>query len=195
VTLYKASPGALAPYTAVTALEMGQRADSVLFDTLLLAADRWLSDGNSLERLNPLEAQQHGLLPASWLTGPTEAGWSIRESAVADPSGRYYFGAWLGPMPDGHASVGVYGSYAALEPLIGRYRQNAVRVYFPYPQKLPAPGAAAGLADTHGLMVMEFERERLAATAAHLRVSASTTQATTGAPAFAGPSGDAKMGP
>jgi hypothetical protein len=174
---------------------MRRRADSVLFDTLLLAVDRWLADGNSLARLTPLEAQRHGLLPASWITGPTAAGWSIRENPVADPSGRYDFGAWLGPMPDGHASVGVYGSYAALEPLIGRYRQNAVRVYFPYPQKLPAPGAGARLADMHGLMVIEFERERLAAAAAHVRVSASTTQATAGAPAFAGPSGDAKTGP
>jgi hypothetical protein len=176
VTLYKAAPGALAPYTTITALEMGQRADSVLFDTLLLAADRWLADGNSLERLNPLEVQQHGLLPASWLTGPIEAGWSIRENLVGDPSGRYHFGAWLGPMPGGHASVGVYGSYAALEPLIGRYRQNAVRVYFPYPP-LPAPEAAAGLADTHGLMVMEFDREGLAAAAAHARIFASTIHA------------------
>ena len=123
------------------------------------------------------------------------AGWSIRENQVADSSGRYYCGAWLGPMPDGHPSVGVYGSYAALEPIIGRYRQSAVRVYFPYPQNLPAPGAAPRPADMHGLMVMEFDQEGLAAAAAHIRASASTTKATTGAPAFAGLSGDAKAAP
>ena len=174
MTLYRVAPAALKPYTLVTALDMRRRADSVLFDTLLLAADRWLADGNSLARLTPLEAQQHGLLPASWITGPTAAGWSIRENYVTDPSERHFLGAWLGPMPDGHASVGVYGSYAALEPLIGRYRASAVRVYFPYPRELRASEAAAMPADTHGLMVIEFERERLAATAAHVRVSAST---------------------
>lgn len=195
VTLYRVAPAVLKPYALVTALDMRRRADSVLFDTLLLAADRWLADGNGLERLNPLAAQQRGLFPAAWLTGPTEAGWSIRDNLVADPSGRYYFGAWLGPMPGGHASVGVYGSYAALEPLIGRYRQSAVRVYFPYPRKLPAAGSAAEPADTHGLMVMEFEREGLAAAAAHVRVSASTTQAASGTPVVAGPSGEAKTGP
>jgi hypothetical protein len=42
----------------------------------------------------------------------------------------------------------------------------------------------------HGLMVIEFDREQLAAAAAQVRASASTTSAPVGAPAFA-----AKAGP
>ncbi|HEY6420267.1 MAG TPA: hypothetical protein VIX59_14820 [Candidatus Binataceae bacterium] len=162
VTLYRAAPGTLPPYAAATALQMEQRADSTLFDTLMLAADRWLSEGNTLARLTPLEAQAHGLLPSSWLAGPTMAGWSILENPVTDPSGRYFCGAWLGPMPDGRPSVGVFGSYAALEPLIARYRNRAAQIYFPYPHELRAPQQP----DTRGLMVIVFDRAQLAASAA-----------------------------
>ncbi|MGB8685016.1 MAG: hypothetical protein WCD12_19210 [Candidatus Binatus sp.] len=184
VTIYRAAPDALKPYAQVTALEMSRRADSVMFDTLVLAADRWLSDGNSLAGLTPLEAQRKGLLPDSWLTGPTAGGWSIQENPVTDPGGRYRLGAWLGPMPEGHASVGVYGSYAALEPIIQTYRHGALRVYFPYPHNLADGAVDARIAAMHGLMVVEFEREQLAAAAAQVRASASTTGSTTGAPAI-----------
>ena len=113
----------------------------------------------------------------------------MRENPVIDPSGRYHFGAWLGPIAGGHASVGVYGSYAALAPIIARYRQSAVRIYFPYPRDLPAAGADATFADMHGLMVIEFERAQLAAAAAQLRAAASNTKAALGAPAVAGLTG------
>jgi hypothetical protein len=170
---------------------MRLRADSVLFDTLVLAADRWLAEGNSLASLTPREAQRKGLIPASWRTGPTAAGWSIQENGVTDPKRRYYLGAWLGPMADGHVSVGVYGSYAALDSIVSRYRQRAVRIYFPYPSSLGVAGADARVREMHGLMVFEFDREQFAAAAAEVRASASTTDAGIGAPA---PASGAKMG-
>jgi hypothetical protein len=185
VTLYRAKPAALKPYAPVTALDMGRRSDSVLFDTLVLAADRWLSDRNRLASLTSLEAQRKGLLPDSWVTGPTAGGWAIQENPVTDPGRRYRLGAWLGPMGDGHASVGVYGSYAALEPIIDRYRLSAVRVYFPYPDKLAASVSSGRLADMHGLMVIEFDRVQLAAAAAQVRASVPTTRTTTSAPTLA----------
>ncbi|HEY6420268.1 MAG TPA: hypothetical protein VIX59_14825 [Candidatus Binataceae bacterium] len=164
VTLYHVARRALAPYATVTALQMEQQADSVLFDTLLLATDRWLSYGNSLARLTPLGAQWHGLLPLSWIAGPTMAGAAILENPVTDTSGRYFCGAWLGPMSDGRPSVGVFGSYAALEPIIARYRNRAAHIYFPYPHELRAPPQP----DTRGLMVMVFDRAQLAASASRL---------------------------
>jgi hypothetical protein len=88
-------------------------------------------------------------------------------------------------MGDGHASVGVYGSYAAVEPIIARYGQSAVRTYFPYPKTLDASRAADDhLGDRYGLMVMEFNREQLAAVAAQVRASAPATRKTTSAPAL-----------
>jgi hypothetical protein len=191
VTVYRVAPDALKPYASATAAEMRLRADSVLFDTLVLAADRWLAEGNSLASLTPREAQRKGLIPASWRTGPTAAGWSIQENGVTDPKRRYYLGAWLGPMADGHVSVGVYGSYAALDSIVSRYRQRAVRIYFPYPSSLGVAGADARVREMHGLMVFEFDREQFAAAAAEVRASASTTDAGIGAPA---PASGAKMG-
>ncbi len=180
VTLYRVAPEALKAYTSVTALEMSRRADSVLFDTLVLAADRLLSDGDSLASLTPLEAQRKGLLPDSWLTGPTASGWTIQENPVIDPGGRYHLGVWLGPMGDRNASVGVYGSYAALEPIVQRFQHSAVRIYFPYPKSLSDGLADDRIANMHGLMVVEFDREQLAAAAARIRGSASTTPRTSG---------------
>lgn len=197
VTIYHAAPAGLAPYAATTSLEMGQRADSTLFDALLLAADRWLATGNRLDHLNPLEAQQQNLLDASWLTGPIASGWSIRENPITDANGRYYFGAWLGAMPGGGAGVGVYGSYAALEPLIDRYRQNATRIYFPYPQNLfDVKSRAAIRNDTRGLMVMEFDQAALDTAAERARADMpKATPASTRTPSLIEPGGDAKARP
>jgi hypothetical protein len=176
VTLYRAAPDALARYASVTALQMEQQADSVLFDTLLLAADRWLARGDSLAGLTPLQAQRRGLLPASWITGPTEAGGSIIENPVEDSSGRYFLNAWIGPMADGRPSVGVYGSYAALEPIIARYQHSAAQVYFPYPRELRAPQPP----DSRGLMVIVLDRAQLESAARQVHISpASSASAVT----------------
>jgi hypothetical protein len=157
VTLYHASPEKLGQYANVTPLQMEQQADSALFDTLLRATDQWLAAGDSLDGLTPLQAQNKGLLPASWITGPTETGWAIVEDPVNDTTGRYRYNAWLGPMADGRPSVGIFGSYAGLKPIIARYRQNAAHIYFPYPHDLDA----APPANLRGLMVMEFDRAQL----------------------------------
>jgi hypothetical protein len=189
VTVYRVPQDALKPYASAIAADMRLRADSVLFDALVLAADRWLSEGNSLASLNPREAQRKGLLPASWRTGPTAAGWSIQENGVSDPKRRYYLGAWLGPMANGNVSVGVYGSYAALDSIVSRYRQRAAHVYFPYPARLDVTGVDARVKDMHGLMVIEFDREQFAAVAAEVTASVSTTHAIAGAPASAAKAG------
>ena len=187
VTIYRAPPSALAPYAHVGALEMRQRAASILFDTLLLAADRWLAAGNSIDTLNPLEAQQHKLLDPAWLAGPTAPGWSILENPVADSTGRYRYGAWLGAMTSGHAGVGVYSSYAALAPLIDRYREQAVQVYFPYPRKMDRDSRTIPI-DAHGLMVIEFDRSELDAAAAHIRMTEPAANAASRVPENTEPS-------
>lgn len=161
VTLYRATPATLAPYASVTALQMEQQADSLLFDTLVLATDRWLTSGNSLADLTPLRAQDKGLLPASWITGPTQGGWAIVEDPVADTSGRYRLNVWMGPMHERQPSVGVSGSYAALEPIIARYQSSAAHIYFPYPRELSDHPPA----DLRGLMVITFDRAQLEAAA------------------------------
>src|SRR5262249_44820414 len=120
VTIYRAAPIAFANYVDATALGMEQLAASRLFDSLLVAADRWIAKGLPLKDLNPLQAQQQKLLDGAWLTGPIESGWSIRQTALADATDRYASGVWLGEMSDHLVGVGVYGSCAALKSIIDR---------------------------------------------------------------------------
>jgi hypothetical protein len=86
-------------------------------------------------------------------------------------------------MGDGHVSVGVYGSYAALESIVSRYRQRAAHIYFPYPARLDVAGADARVDDMHGLMVIEFDREQFAVVASEVKALAARSDATAGAPA------------
>jgi hypothetical protein len=162
VSLYQAAPKELAAYKSSSATQLEQDADSVLFDRLLLAAVRLLA-GNDLAGLRPRQAQVLGLLPASWITGPTGTGSAIVDNPVDDSDGRYRYGAWLGAMENGRIGVGVYGSYAALEPLIERYRRSAAQVYFPYPRRLDQHA----LTDKRGLMVLEFDRADLESAERH----------------------------
>lgn len=172
VTLYSTPSATLAPYLNVTALQMEQQADAALFDTLLLATDRWLAAGNRLGDLTPLQAQWHGMLPTSWITGPLEEGSAILENPVEDSSGRYFLNVWLGPMPDGRVSVGVFGSYAALEPIIARYRHGAMNIYFPYPRLF----STSEPSDMWGLMVMVFDRAQLESAAQSARINTGSAE-------------------
>ncbi len=179
VALYQISPTALKPYDQVTALEMAQRTDSVVFDTLLLAADRWLSDGQSLARLTPFEAERQHLLGALRRTGPTILpGWLTGgNDTVMNSTKNSYCGAWLGQAADGRPGLGLYGTYAVLEPIMRRYQQDAVHIYFPYPHDLLSAGATLPRPDAHSSMLVVFDRDQLAAAAARIRASGSATLA------------------
>jgi hypothetical protein len=56
-------------------------------------------------------------------------------------------------------ALGVQGSYAALEPIIDKYRSYAAAVYFPYPQKLSATPPQG---DDPALMILAFDIDQLA---------------------------------
>jgi hypothetical protein len=53
----------------------------------------------------------------------------------------------------------VRGSYAALKPIIDKYRSYAVAAYFPYPDKLSATPPQG---DDPALMILVFEIDQLA---------------------------------
>lgn len=62
--------------------------------------------------------------------------------------------------------LGVYGSYADLEPTIERYRNTAAHIYFPYPHDLPARGTPVPPPSQWSFLEMEFNRAQVAAIAA-----------------------------
>lgn len=167
VTICRLSAAALKPYVGLTASQMRQEASSILFDQLVLAADRWLSEGNRLDALNPPAAEQRGLMPVSWRIGRMTEDRFVVDKSLADAGDKYCCGVWLGETADGRVGLGLYSSYRALEPLIDRYGEFANQTYFPYPAKL-APNVAPPAADTLGLMLMEFDRQGLEKAAARV---------------------------
>jgi hypothetical protein len=148
VWIYRASPASLASYRDKTALEMERLDAETRFDTLVAAARKYLADGRDPASLTPLAVQKLGLLPPNW---------------VSDPDVATNNGLWLGPRDGGLIGVGVVGSYDALAPLIAKYRDGAVQIYFPYPRALA--GNPKGNTFMR-MLVIVFNREGLARAAA-----------------------------
>jgi hypothetical protein len=70
---------------------------------------------------------------------------------------------WIGPWKDNGVSIGITGSYAALRPLIERYRGEATRIYFPFPTELRDHAIAP---EGSYVLMMMFDRAGLARAAA-----------------------------
>lgn len=122
ITLYRIAPQTLAPYRHMTAREMQRRAARTRFEALLLGAQRHLAEGDNTASLNPESAQQLGLLPQDWFSGPL--------LTVGDPFFHSRIG--LGPSKSNGIAVGAEGRYNALESIIQLYGADASRIYFPY---------------------------------------------------------------
>jgi hypothetical protein len=153
VTIYRASPVALAPYRQLTALDMETRADRERFETLVVAASRYLAGGHELAALNPRVAGRLGLIPPGW----------VRYDTV-----RAFNALWIGPWKDAGVSIGITGSYEALKPLLEKYRGDTSRIYFPFPTELRARSHLPE--GTYMIMIM-FDRAGLARAAAKAAAS------------------------
>jgi len=136
----------LSAYANVSAMKMEETFDEERFYSLLRAANEYIATAHPLSALAPRAVQDLGLLPPNW---------------VKDQEVRTRNGMWLGPWNDGRISVGIDGSFAALEPLIRKYQPYAHAVYFPYPRQLGTDGRIDNSAIR--LLIMVFDREALAA--------------------------------
>jgi len=123
VTVYHVPPAILESYRGLSAAEMEARMDEARFETLLIAANRYVMNHDDLKALTPREAMKLGFLPADWVD-PTD-------NKVSAHSG-----LWLGPVGGGQVGVGVVGSYNSVKRIIEKYSPYATRVYFPYPRTL-----------------------------------------------------------
>ena len=156
VRLYRIPPQMLAPYRQLTALEMQRRAARARFDTLLLAAQRYLAQGRDPAKLTPQAVQALGLVPLDWFGGKPFPEFS------GNPV--FHTGSMLAASRSNTLEVGIQGSYVALKPIIDRYGAQASAIYFPYPSRLTQP--AASLTNDDAMMVMEFDRVGLGRAAA-----------------------------
>lgn len=151
VTLYQLPAQLRAQWPSENPVVLQARAAAVRFDTLVAAAYGYVAGGHSLPHLSPLAAQQAGLLPPNWIGGPL-----LRS---AQKPGRMLDGLMLAPSQSHRVMLGVQGSYAALKPIVDKYRPYAAAIYFPYPHKLSAPPPQS---DDPALMTMVFEVDQLA---------------------------------
>lgn len=166
MSLYKIPPLQLAAYKGQTPLDLERRADSTRFDTLVVAANKYLERTGALAGLTPPVAYRLGLLPAGWLVGPPVPPYYFSQGSEL----RHDKGLWIGPWINGEASVGLEGSYDAIRPLIDKYRGSASQIFFPYPDQFSGTSdKAAGSA----LLVMVFDRVQLSRAAARIEASSS----------------------
>ncbi len=151
VTLYQLPAELRARWPDEDPVALQARAAAVRFDTLLAAAYGYVASGRALSDLSPLALQQAGLLPPNWVGGPL-----LRSSPTP---GLMLDGLMLGPSQPHCVALGVQGSYAALKPIIDKYRLYAAAIYFPYPRPL---SAAPPQGDVPALMTMVFDVDELA---------------------------------
>jgi hypothetical protein len=144
VTLYRIRPETLAPYRHLTALEMETRADSERLETLIVAANLYLAGGHDPAAIGAQALARLGLIPPGW----------VRDGPIIA------FNALLiSPWQHDGVSVGITGTYAALKPLIEKYRRDAQRIYFPFPTQLRD---GAKVPTSSEVFVMMFDRAGLA---------------------------------
>jgi hypothetical protein len=151
ITLYQLPTQLRAQWPDEDPVALQARAAAVRFDTLVAAAYGYLASGKRLPDLSPLAAQRAGLLPPNWVGGPL-----LRSAQVP---GVMLDGLMLAPGQSHRVALGVQGSYAALKPIIDKYRPYAAAIYFPYPRKLSATPPQG---DAPALMTMVFEVDQLA---------------------------------
>ena len=159
VTLYQLPAELRAQWPNEDPVALQARAAAVRFDTLLAAAYGFVTSGRSLSELSPLAVQQAGLLPPNWVGGPL-----LRSSPTP---GLMLDGLMVAPSQPHRVALGVRGSYAALKPIIDKYRPYAAAIYFPYPRALSATPPQG---DAPALMTMVFDVDQLAR-AAHAAAS------------------------
>jgi hypothetical protein len=151
VALYRVPEAILKAYRHANVVDFETRADAAWFVGLLTAANKYLSSGFELKKLSPARAAQLGLLPQD--TAAKSLADVELDRRIAGPM------LWLGPYRDNMVAIGLVGSSAAIQPLLGKYASDAAAVYFPYPDRL-ADFARSG--DTREVLLMAFERQGLA---------------------------------
>jgi hypothetical protein len=141
--------------------DLRRRFDTGRLVTLVAGAEKYLSDGGSLDSLSVLKAEQLNLIPKAALVGPPTLiipGLPIESKRNIDP--HLLDGVWLGKTPDGLVSVGAQVWYSAASPMVEQLRRVTSGIYYPYPDKLTA--SVLGTEEPSGWLLMTFTREQLA---------------------------------
>ncbi len=153
VTIYRVPLDRLDKYAKYTPAELQNAAARRRLQTLVNAANAYLAQGRSADKLNLFEASRLGLIPKLWLAGPLYSGYP---PDLGKKNGLILQGA-----KDGAITVGLWGSWPALEALRHEYA--------PYcrTSRLRKSWLTVNVAEWHLFVLsFDFDREGLARAAA-----------------------------
>ena len=151
ITLYRVPPAALALYRGLDWTRMETLADAQRFGALLIAAQRYLASGADPAGLAPSSVAKLRLLPAAWLTIPSQG---------SD------YRLYMRTEPDGLITVGLLGTGASLRPLIDRYGVYARRIHFPDRARPRETNSSPAAGAYYYALMMSFDRKGLERAAA-----------------------------
>jgi hypothetical protein len=155
VLIYRFTPAMLAPWRNLKPIDLERRVDEARFAALVDAANRYVQSGGDSALLSPARLEQKGLIRNDWVGGPN----------IVIGGG----GLWAQGHSDGTIDVGTFGSRGALSALSAMYRDDALKVRATPIVTAENPGGEQELE----LMVMTFDRSRLARAARQARALAS----------------------
>jgi hypothetical protein len=155
-SIYRIPHDAFAAYGKLSPTYVEARAVLLRFDTILTATARYLATGSQPDGLSPMTLRRIGMLPSDWI---------IDTNAVA-------FWDWdVTTLKDGKIAIIMLASYPVARSLIDRYSADAYEILYPMPE-LWHPDAMPPRNRTQPrMLLMIFDRARLAAAAECLRSS------------------------
>jgi hypothetical protein len=145
--------------------------DSERLVSLIAAADKYLSNGGSLDSLNVLNVASLPPIAEDSVLGPAERFDSkLSEDPAMNP--RFAYGLILYSGPRDRVSLGELVWYPGVASLVDTLRTIASEIQFPSPAKLAITGPSS--VDSYGVLLLVFTREQLARAAALLRIAHSS---------------------
>ena len=145
VLFYKVPPVVMASFQNVTAHEMAREETARSFSALIVGANKYVTAGRPIAKLDAREAQR-----LKFLALPQDDGRSVS----TDPL--WWRNLWLGPWAGSNVGVGILGNYEDLQFLVDEYGAGASKIFFPYPAQL-----ANGSKQQSGLLLIVFTPEQL----------------------------------
>ena len=137
--------------------------------TLITAADKYLSEGGSLDSLNILNLVKLNLISQDLVLGPIR---DFDSHLSPHPAVNPYlsYGLELQGLPGDRVGLGELVWYPGIAPLVERLHSVASEVYYPSPEKLTVRAHSAEV-NTYGVLLVVFTRKQLSQAAALLRES------------------------
>jgi hypothetical protein len=151
VTFYKVPLDQLDAYKNLDPAALEMRIADIQLGALIHAAAQYISDGHPLPDLNPVTAQQLGLLPPRWISGV----------GIFDLRAPIHNGLVLTSTGNGDVLVGVIATRAIVNALAEAYRPFAKKV-----ETSPLIGIAGWAESSRWILLLEYDRSGLASAVA-----------------------------